>query len=232
MINTILNDVQIKLLRMNYIERYGGIVIPVTAKATVESGRDYDITFPISCNEIGKTCFMSNDYYDLAPSDKYKSVAYWELQSDAVPFVPRRGNRVAWNGYRQTIRLVVWLNMLELGETETCNTMAEHLSILTVNELQGSHVVTAVDYLKKAKFTLQRKIRKSMDIFSGYSYRDRSELMLYPFDFFALDFEVEWYIRRDCIPAEQDYNQLCFPGSEVVEEVGAYSDGYSDGYKI
>lgn len=211
MIHTILDEIKGKILDLQYVERYGGIVVPVSQDVEDEDGRSKRITFPASWDGQGKACYAANDYFELAPNDVYRSVSYWELRGDAVPFVPRRGDRGKWYGFRQSARLVVWLNLQVLGIPETGNKLSDHLSVLTMNALQGAHQV-GVDYIDGVRMTVERKVRKSMDIFGAYSYSDRNELLLYPYDFFAIDFQVEWYIKRDCIPGEIPYKALrCAP---------------------
>lgn len=229
MIHTILDELKQKVLDLKFIERYGGLVIPVTTQSS-EDGRPKSITFPVSYDAKGMTCYISEDYYELAPSDRYRSVAYWEIKGDATPFAPRRGNRNTWYGFRQPVRLVVWLNMLALGEANTSNTQAEYLAMLAINALQGMHDIQGVNYSNQVKFKLLRMAKKSMDIFSEYSYRDRTELMLYPFDFFAIDFEVEWYVRRNCLPQEALYNKICLPESMLVKSYGGFTIGFSQGF--
>lgn len=211
MINTILDELKGKILDLKFIERYGSIVVPVSQDVEDEDGRSRRITFPASWDGQGKACYAANDYFELAPNDVYRSVSYWELRGDAVPFVPRRGDRGKWYGFRQSARLVVWLNLQILGIPETGNKLSDHLSVLAMNALQGAHQV-GVDYIDGVRMTVERKVRKSMDIFGAYSYSDRNELLLYPYDFFAIDFQVEWYVKRDCVPGEVPYKALkCAP---------------------
>lgn len=230
MIHTILDELKVKVLQLQFIERYGGLVIPVTSRAEDEDGRDISVTFPVSCDAEGRACYLSNNYYDLAPNDQYRSVAYWEIQGDMTSFVPVRGNRTAWHGFRQTARLVVWLNSLKLGDAKNCNTTGDYLSILAINALQGVHDVKEVGYTDKARVRMVRKLRKSMDIFSAYSYSNRTELMLYPYDFFAIDFEVEWFVKRNCVPPETIYKKICLPESVLVKHFGGFSFGFSNGF--
>lgn len=209
MIGTIIDQIKNKVLNLKYIERYGGLVIQVTEKFTDEDGVEKSITFPASVDNEGRPMYIPGDYYNLAPNDRYKSVAYWELRGDAVPFAPLRGNRNNWYGFRQTARMVVWLNLDLLGEVSPTN-ISDYLRVILMNTLTGKHSMN-VDYISGVKMKVERDIQKSMSIFSDYSYSGDSELMMYPFDFFAVDFEVEWYIRKDCLPDEQDYDPHCDP---------------------
>lgn len=211
MIHTILDELKQKVLDLKFIERYGGVVVPIEQVVTDEDGREKRIVFPASCDGQGKACYAANDYFELAPNDQYRSVSYWELRGDAVPFVPRRGNRGAWYGFRQSVRLVVWLNLQILGEEDSCNKLSDYLSVLAMNELSGQHNI-GMDYVDGVLVKVERKVRKSMDIFGAYSYSDKNELLLYPYDFFAIDFTVEWYVKRNCVPDEIPYQQLhCTP---------------------
>src|SRR5690625_4983634 len=81
-----------RLLDLKFIERYGGVVIPVTEVVESDNGRER-ITFPVSCDIEGKECYERGNYFELALNDQYRSVAYWEIQGSASRQTPRRGDR-------------------------------------------------------------------------------------------------------------------------------------------
>src|SRR5690606_27930985 len=84
--------------------------------------------------------------------------------------------------------------------------------------------------LANVKIRFVGQAPKTMDIFRSYSYSNKTELMLYPYDFFALDFQFVWMLRKDCISPESIYEEICPPESQLVKLNGGFTAGFSDGF--
>ena len=201
MINSIIQAVKPRLLDLKFIERYGGVVIPVTEVVESESGRER-ITFPVSCDIEGKECYERGNYFELAPNDQYRSVAYWELQGSASRQTPRRGTNY-WQ-YAQRVRFVAWLNLDNLGIVSPCDIIA-NIILNVINSVEKGVDIVEDTPIQNVSFRFVDQLEKSMDIFRRYTYSEKESLMLYPFDFFALDFDVTWHIRKDCVIEENEY---------------------------
>ena len=229
MIEAIINAVKPRLMGLKYIERYGGLVMPVTTIVEGEDGSRSQITFPVSCDAEGKTCYLNNDYYDLAPNDNYRSVAYWEVTNSVSRQSARHGSRRVNTQYTQNARFVAWLNLQNLGYDSACDLMTRIVAN-TINAIEGRMGIIPNTPLANVKIRLVGQAPKSMDIFRAYSYSDKTELMLYPYDFFALDFQFLWMLRKDCIIEEGIYEEICPPESQLVKLYGGFSSGFSNGF--
>lgn len=207
MIHTIINAVKPRLMGLKYIERYGGLVMPVTTIVGGEDGSRNQITFPVSCGQDGRECVESGNYFDLAPNDNYKSVAYWEVTNSLSRQASIHGSRRENVQYTQNARFVAWLNLQNLGYDSACDLMTRIVAN-TINALEGRVDIVANTPLANVKIRLMGQAPKSMDIFRAYSYSDKTELMLYPYDFFALDFQFIWMLRKDCIVEEDEYFEI------------------------
>ena len=201
MIRSIIQELKPNLLELKFIERYGGVVIPITQIVETEDRRQ-ELTFPISCDIEGKACFEDGNYFELAPNDQYRSVAYWEVDRALSRQTPRRGSRY-WQ-YSQDARFVAWLNLANLGVEAPCD-LITNLIIRTINEVEKGVDQVEDTPIENVRIRLIGQEAKSMDIFRRYSYRDRVGMLLYPFDFFALDFNFTWLIRKDCVFEENEY---------------------------
>ena len=207
MIEAIINAVKPRLMGLKYIERYGGLVMPVTTIVEGEDGSRSQITFPVSCGQDGRECVESGNYYDLAPNDNYRSVAYWEAQNAVSRQSARHGSRRVNTQYTQNARFVAWLNLHNLGYDSACD-LTTRIVANTINAVEGRLGIIPNTPLANVKIRLVGQALKSMDIFRAYSYSDKTELMLYPYDFFALDFQFVWMLRKDCIIEEDEYFEI------------------------
>lgn len=201
MINSIIHEIKPRLMDLKFIERYGGVVIPVTEIVELEDRRER-ITFPVSCDIEGKQCYEQGNYYELAPNDQYRSVAYWELQGSVSRQTARRGSNY-WQ-YTQRVRFVAWLNLDNLGIIKPCDIIA-NIVLNVINSVEKGVDVVEGTPIQNVDFRFVSQPEKSMDIFRRYTYQDKEALMLYPFDFFALDFDVTWMVRKDCVIEENEY---------------------------
>lgn len=206
MIEAIINAVSPRILALKYIERYGGLIMPVTS--IVEDGdQRRQITYPVSCSEHGRECVESGQYFDLAPNDNYRSVAYWEVQNAVSRQVSRKASRREINQYTQNARFVAWLNLHNLGYDKACD-LVTRIVANTIKAVEGRIGIIPDTPLANVSIRLVGQAAKSMDIFRPYSYADKTALMLYPFDFFALDFQFVWMLRKGCIIEEDEYFEI------------------------
>lgn len=207
MIEAIINKIRPRLLGLKYIERYGGLVTPITTIVEGEEGQRSQITFPVSCGMDGRECVEAGNYFDLAPNDRYRSVAYWEALNSLSRQASNHGSRRERVQYTQNARLVVWLNLANLGYDEACD-LTTRIIANTINAVEGRIGLIPNTPMSNVKVRLVGQPPKTMDIFRPYTYRDKSELMLFPYDFFALDFQFTWMLTKDCIIEEDDYFQI------------------------
>lgn len=197
MINLIATELKTKILELGLTERFGGLVQPVTQDVNGDS-----FTFPISCDVSGKECFETGKYADLVPNSSYKSVLYFEQIGDVgrPEITGAKRNTIKWSA---TLRLVGWLNLDKLGETDCAVTDQVVYTIIDkVTEGNGVYDISNAAFTN-AKMTvrLDRVVKKSPDIFRAYSYSEFVGNLVYPFDYFAVDFAVNLYVNKACLTA-------------------------------
>jgi len=185
---------------INFVERYGGIVRPVSQVREGEEGRTFVDTFPVSRYVSVADCFDNGMQRDLIPDEAYKSVAYWEQRGSST-ITPGGPKGLQWN-ISQTLRLVVWLNFAKIGLTDYDTT--DELELYAIKQLHGLHgdINTALGYkfgFRVSGFeTIQREPRT---IFAPYSYSDKEWAFSWPYGFFAVDFNVNVELAAGCIVA-------------------------------
>jgi hypothetical protein len=197
MISTIITELKTKILTLGLTERFGGLVQPVTQD--LDGNR---FTFPISCDVSGKECFETGKYADLVPNSSYKSVLYFEQIGDMgqPEYVGPKRNALKWSA---TLRLVGWLNLDKLGETDCAVTDQVVYTIIDkVLENNGQYSITNAAFTNATmNVRMDRIVKKSPDIFRNYTYSEFVGNLVYPFDYFAVDFDVDLIVPKSCIIA-------------------------------
>jgi hypothetical protein len=194
MINYIISELNDQILTKDVSERVGGLVMPVQIRQ--EGGGI--LTVPISHDVDGAECWETGKYKDLLPNDRYKTVTFWEQRSDAAPI--DNGFYDSKKKFRYLsvdLRLVCWVNLKELGYTDLNVTDRIQATILeAVWNSNGQYLIDETDYKIRFEVMHQRTVNRQPGIFDAYSV-DTSALM-YPFDFFGIDFNVQYWYGVDC----------------------------------
>lgn len=196
MINTIASTIKTKLLELNLFERFGGIVKPYTK--VYKNGTS--ITMPIAHDVDGETCFETQKHKELVPNDQFKSVAYIEQRTDAVEGLsdkyPKRTP-----SYSVGLRLVCWVNLAKLGQADPSvvdrivltiqKKLRENDRFITVTEsgYTGSQIqIQSMSLVNGTK----------TDIFGPYSHSEFNKHLVYPFAYFAIDFNAILHLGDAC----------------------------------
>lgn len=209
MINILVEKMRPCIEALSWVDKFGGLARPVTKEFETQTGV-VKKTFPVACN-TAFDCIDTGDYMDLLPNDNYKSVVYFEeisglTQTDAVRLRSKKG---AFS-YSLDIRLVAWLNLAKLGVADCVGSDAIAPTLLKscLNcdfgdfDQDGFRVINF-------KTTFRRQLQRRLNvIFQGYTYEDRQDIGLYPFDYFAMEFTITFETFKDCIP---DFT----PGAEI-----------------
>ena len=185
--NKLANIIKGKISDLTWIDKIAGLVQTVNIKIDKVSK-----SYPISCDVDYEVC-IKGAYQDLAPNSKKDSIVYFE--DKGVSFVQRIGNRIK---FRSSLRLVCWLNLKNIYGA-TCDAEVEH------GNVSGDYVIEVIKALPSVPFsegdfigitiTDISQAERSVDIFSKYTYNEQAtQYLLFPFDFFALDLQIEFTI--------------------------------------
>lgn len=198
MLNAIIDTVKDRLQGLTYVDKFGGLAMPITKLSTDEMGFGKKLTFPISASVEGRSCWETGKYSDLVPDSNRKSVFYFEqLRALSIGNMQDR----SMIGLSTSVRLVGWLNLPKLGHTDNLF-VASEISLHLINLLRGEHEGQAGTSLENATIEMRflGQPAKSADLFRAYTYDNQLfGLLLHPYDYFALDFDVLVNIPRGCI---------------------------------
>ena len=187
------------LKAINFISagRFGGVVH--TVEQPIKNGNEIDRKrVPVSCNVSETDCNTDQFYQDLVPNSDKASVVYWEVLQP----LQDEGEFQSIQTYKRNLtgsaRLVGWLNTQKLG-VKSCNVSGMAIRALydtlnqrfkiTSGELQNSQVQFRV---------ISEELKSARSIFGAYDYDFTKAFWLYPYDFFAINVQVEMVFSYGC----------------------------------
>lgn len=208
MLKTAIDTLDTVIQSLGYINRYGGLVIPITE--AIEIGQDaqeqpiFDYrTYPVTAKMDGIACFEQGKYSDLIPRDIYSSLAYFEQQSSLQRITSDASyDTVSFAG---SVRMVVWLNIPKLNINNTGATdltISQWLAPHLTSKIEGTKPISDAVLTGYVDFEFSGMPIKSHELFGKYSYgnsRELSYMLLYPYDFFAIDFDVKITFNKSCV---------------------------------
>jgi len=189
--NKIANILKDQIDDLTWIDKIAGLV--QTANVREKNGDNIsEKSYPISCS-ISEDACLKGAYQDLCPNSKKKSVLYFE--DKGVSFDHQEGNRLF---YKSSLRLVCWLN-LQLIQGAACK------KDVTGCGTSGDYVLEVIKKFDYKPFNSggfygivihpPAQAERSVDIFSKYTYNETAlQYLMAPYDYFALDFEISFFI--------------------------------------
>ncbi len=186
-IATILNTY---LSTLPFADRVAGVVKPITF-FTGTADKPTKKTIPVDCGVSQPDC-IGGKYTDLVPNSKYKSIIYWE---DNGVKLNTSENQRDFN-FTSSLRLITWINLKKVGKTD-CNVSA--LAVTNIlNTLPTGYFNNGI--YTRIRVVVGQEIIKNNSIFSKYTYDEAvTQFLMFPFDYFALDINVNFTILKNCI---------------------------------
>ncbi|MEL6803856.1 MAG: hypothetical protein AAFO91_08765, partial [Bacteroidota bacterium] len=142
-------------------------------------------------------CIAENRMYDLVPNDAYANLLYFEQLEDLRQARTESSRSMKFAG---RVRLVYWLNLPKMG-VQQANQMEVQSAV--------SSVLTAVlddnfpinqPFPSRIEYSSFSIVKSSEEIFKNYSYdANMSAMLLYPYDFGAIDFMASIDFNKSCI---------------------------------
>lgn len=184
---------------VGFADKVGGMVKAITY-VQGEEGAVVKKTIPVDCGVTHREC-TSGKYTDLMPNSKYKSVMYFEDNGAALV-----GQDVKDFTYISKLTLVCWMNLKKLGKTD-CSASA--LAIATIlNTIPTRHFNSGI--YTRIQVQAESIAEKTDSIFSRYTYdEEKLQYLMYPYDYFAINFSIKFTIPKACIPAWENEPETC-----------------------
>lgn len=159
-------------------------------------------SFPIAWNTDQNTCWQTGEYMDLMPNDKYKSVVYWEdLSGLQLKEIRSISGKRSLQWYEARLRMVCWLNVKKMGYQSGEQISSLQLDVIkTLNGYEVNDITNPIKIKSMAVSLLDIPQKDSKNIFGKYTYGNRDDLFMYPYDYFAIDFKVIISLGGNCDP--------------------------------
>lgn len=187
MIHDIVNIIKAEISTLSFIDKIGGIVKPLKIKKVLKDSTIEKI-IPVCYNTNKTTCNVS-DYLDYCPNTTYKSVSYFEVNE-----IRELDSTTTYTTFEATVRFTCWLNLPLINQTinPINNIPFEILGVVGKKISNSSPFVFAQ--------ITGENIVKNEDIFSPYTYDEaENQYLMFPFDFFAVDFTIQFRVPYACI---------------------------------
>ena len=189
MINTIVKNIIPYLEALNFSEVVGGIATTISQNKHAKDNKIIIKKFPAYYNENKTTCSAS-EYIDLVPNSNKRSIIYFE--NNGIKISPINGNIIECVA---DVRLVCWANLKKINDTFI---NADTLKLLVIQAMPVS--LSNVFPYSFIRIELTGEETKSVALFSKYTYNEEEkQYLIYPFDYFALNYEISFYVGINCI---------------------------------
>ena len=174
-----------------YLEHTSGIVQQVRRHRKTEEVMSVDEVFPFSSfatpSETGKMNMA------MVPDSKKKSLLYFEDGGIRVMGVSSRGIQ-----YRSSIRLVCWFNTAMIN-ADNDKLMSQKIMGDVIAKITTPRNVSEEPFLLLNASVSQIPAQNS-SIFTPFTYDEtKTQYLLLPYDFFAIDFEVDFVFSSRCM---------------------------------
>jgi hypothetical protein len=203
--NTVIANIildRIQNAGFEWVDKTAGLVRPITFVKGKTSR-----TLPIAANVSDPLNCTDDVIQALLPEEKYKSVLF--IEGDQFPELVKSP---IGDSYRSKLRIVVWLNCSKLGGGAGCGDFAAK----AITELLQNPRKYDADPLKSIKHKVVGGLTRGKDIFGKYTLSEEKSMFLhFPFDFFSLDVETEYYAPAGCFDGLTEDQTACWtPGSD------------------
>jgi len=144
--------------------------------------------YPVYINTDKTTCSAS-DYINVSPDSSKKGTIYFEDKGTTI-----EEDRNYFKMSSQ-VRLVGFFN-LKLINTALINADTLLLAVANAipNKLSNDGGISAI------RIESTGNEQKSPAIFSDYTYiEEQTQYTMYPYDYFALNYNIEFWVHRSCI---------------------------------
>lgn len=211
-----------RLLHLDYIEKFGGIVQTkiktdsrVGSKERVQNKLPTARVFrrfkasddPLQCDreEIVSCGLKSNIIEPFLPESKLKGMIYFEDQG-VQPDTGRR--HTSLNFFRSTLRLVGWFNQKRLSN-EFDNAFRSKAISEIVSHITRRYRNTELIKMMDVSFDGIPELDAS--IFSEYDFNEaQTQFLTEKYDFFAINFEVTFAMSKKCfVPFKVEQTNNC-----------------------
>lgn len=175
-----------------FVDVYAGLAQTVTYNEVDENGNPLVKKMPVSYDTNIEDCTVSPEKAVVPDSGKM-GIIYFEDNGGAAKYRRLAGG---WNIWRANVILVCWLNRRKITGDDysqiTLKAFTDIIAKLKENDL--------VDPFRSVT-VYGARFRQDATLFTKYSYKEEElQYLRPPFEHFAIDLQVSFMIKGDCLP--------------------------------
>lgn len=174
-----------------WCDKMGGLVKVIKYQSVDRNNNPTIMFMPVSCRTDFSTC-KSGRYQDLLMNSQLRSLFYFE--DGGITLQKRNGDKFE---FVSRLKLVGWLNLNKFVLPGGVCTISGKIISQILRSIPDQHINFGI--VTEAKIRVISEDIKSPAIFARYTLPEEVlQYLLYPFDYFALNFQVEFVINRAC----------------------------------
>lgn len=195
-----------EMVAIPYLQKFGGLVRVQEQKditADEFTGLDKRVykKYPVCgdyCITKSEDCGVP-DEIDFVPNASYFGISYFEDMG-----IEPMGREGRYQKYKSKLRLVVWLNTKMIVTSPGYEALPGHsIATAVLTDIESKFAAIegkARGYYERLKVRQSSIPANNVNIFSSYSYREEDmQYLMPPYEFFAVDYHVEYRISQNCI---------------------------------
>jgi hypothetical protein len=169
-------------------------------------------SFPIACDVNAEDCWDNGRFKLLEPDSSKAAVAFF-VDNGGSALTAIEGPKTAFMRISFDIKFLCWVNMQRLGGTivgDGCY-VSGRVAPYVIAELYGQHTsedVEAVfgagsieaDTFQAVEVTGWRQLKKEPGMFQPFTFANKNELFIWPYDYFGLQLTGTFVVNRHCLP--------------------------------
>lgn len=248
MIAAIADILKFKLTDLDWIERFGGLVVSAAQANTVQSADGAFVNagyqyWPVACDVNVEKCFEDKRKLKwFVPDSSLAAVAFF-VDNGGTNFlrladVPNRGGLT----YQFNLKFLCWLNLKRLGDAIAYGEcfasdkvvpyiIAKFWESHSAADVFGAGTPKAMAY-RDVEVTSVNQLTRSPSLFNPFTFStlpDKQAMFIWPYDYFGLDVKGTFTLYRHCLaelyePPFVAETDICLPG-EPTDDYRVTTDG-------
>lgn len=174
-----------------WADRMGGLV--KTIKYLDKDAQNNTIIkfMPVGCRTDFQTC-QKGKYQDLVPNSRLRTLFYFE--DGGITLNSRNGDKFE---FTSRLKLIGWINMKKFVIPSGVCSISGKIVSQILRVIPKTHENFGI--YTEARIRFVSEDIKSPAIFQRYTMPEEVlQYLLYPYDYFAINFQVEFVVNRAC----------------------------------
>lgn len=216
MVSVIAEVLKSSLSDLTWMERFGGIVFPVTKPIfkTLPSGeqaQNGSYTYPAACGVNSENCWEDGTFKYFEPDSSKAAIGFF-TDNGGVTLKGLEAPRQELMRFAFDLKFLCWMNTARLGEDITAGGClpSGRVAPYVIAQLFGAHSAVGLfgggleeEVFNQIEVTGIRELVKHSSMFEPFTFAKigaEKNLFVYPNDYFGLQITGTFAILKNCLP--------------------------------